>query len=612
MKTVSTALPRRLALVTALMFAAGCATAQKDLAAIKDPGAPIEPVLLPIGLVRAPTDRLASAASTATQEPGKIILASAEEDAEPGATRRDKSPERGTGPTLEKRLRIPKELPGADAQVLRIPKRTPENDEKYRTTIRQLFPSLPDPPALDTGRPEEHPRLTLDEFEQLALANSPIIVQFQSDVSGQIGEAIQAGTHPNPTFGYESDTVGSNSTRNYQGAFLTQLIKTGGKLQLAQAIQNVDVMNSQLALRQARYDLLTDVRQQYFALLIARESLRINEAVWRFTHEVYRIQADQVAEGQAAPYEPSQLRALAVQSRGALVAARNRYVAAWKQLTATLNLPDMLLADLADNPSLAVPQLDFDAAVSHVLSMNTEARAARNGPIRARLSVRLAEITPIPDVNVYATVQRDFTTPGLARTTYNTQIGVPLPIFDRNKGNILTAQASLMRATQEVTRVQNDLRGRLADAFERYETNRMIVSLSRDQILPDAVRAYRGTYERHTQDPEDVGFADVIVAQQSLLNAVRDYITALNVQWTALTDIGSLLQVESLRELQLQLRDQGAPPAPLDEMDGGNDISSLVRDILTVSANDARGAKWEARGDRSEAAVEFPESSDSK
>ena len=95
-------------------------------------------------------------------------------------------------------------------------------------------------------------RMTLGELEQMALANSPIIAQYQSDVAGQVGTTIQAGAHPNPIVGYESDTVGSAGTPNYQGAFVTQLIKTAGKLQLAQAIENVDLMNTQLALRQAR------------------------------------------------------------------------------------------------------------------------------------------------------------------------------------------------------------------------------------------------------------------------------------------------------------------------------------------------------------------------
>lgn len=592
MTAIRTATHRVLALAWALAVVAGCATPRSDLELLKDSRVTAEPSALPDGIVHAPPRRTAGRPRDASADDG-VILASAEEDASPSENNEKQSLKGEPPGRLEKRLEVPKELPGADVQVLRLPRKSAENEDAYDAAIKKLFPSLLDPPTLAAAHPDPaRPKLTLGEFEEIALANSPVITQYKSDVTGAVGSAIQAGTHPNPTIGYESDTVGSSQNRDYQGVYVNQIIKTAGKLQLAQAIENVDLMNAQLALRQARYALLTQVRRQYFALLIARESLKINEAVVRFTHEVYRIQVDQVTGGgQAAVYEPMQLRAVAVQARGALWGARNRYIAAWKQLMATLNTPNMPLADLADHPDISVPQVEYDAAVSHVLSMNTEARQARNGPLRARLVLRLAEVTPIPDIYAYITVQKDFTTPGLPHASYNTQFGVPVPIFDRNKGNILTARGFLVRATEEVPRVENDLRSRLADAFERFETNRMLVGYQRDQILPDSVRTYRGTYERHIQSPEDVGFADVIVAQQAMLNSVGVYIGALNGQWSAFVDIAALLQVDTLKELQLELMEKGGEPTPAAETDAPNDVSTMIMKMIDAPQGTVAAAR---------------------
>ena len=574
----------------ALLVAAGCASGRGELAAIKDPRAPVEGVPLPRDIVRVPPGKDAVRSGSAGKKSSEVVLTSAEEDSS-AEDRAVVSGERA----LEQRVKVPDDIPGSSATTLRPPKRTDENQVEHAAAMKKLYPELPEPPRLELGPTAvPAPPMTLDEFEQMALANSPIVAQYQADIAAQIGVAIQAGTHPNPLLGYEADTVGSAGTPNYQGVFVTQLIKTAGKLQVAQAIENVDLMNTQLALRQAKIDLLSQVRRQYFALIIARESVRINEAIVPFTHEVYRVQVDQVSEGVAAAYEPPQLRAFANQARAALAAARNRYISAWQQLTATLNMPNMPVADPLDHPDMPVPIENYDAAITHVLSTNTEARAARNGPVKARLVVRLAEITPIPDIAAYLTLQRDFTTPGLPRTTYNTQIGFPLPIFDRNRGNIMAARAALVRADQEIPRVENDLRTRLADAFERFETARVKVGYQRDHILPDVVRAYRGTYQRHIQDSEVVGFADVVVAQQNMLNAVSQYISALSDQWTAFADIGGLLQVDSLRELQLQLREKGSEPEPVPGMEQGNrrsppvsDVTSLFTDARTVEKSPA-------------------------
>jgi hypothetical protein len=91
-----------------------------------------------------------------------------------------------------------------------------------------------------------------------------------------------------------------------------------------------------------------------------------------------------------------------------------------------------------------------------------------------------------------------------------------------------------------------------------------------------------------------VGFADVVVAQQNMLNAVSQYISALSDQWTAFADIGGLLQVDSLRELQLQLREKGSEPEPVPGMEQGNrgsppvsDVTSLFTDARTVEKSPA-------------------------
>jgi cobalt-zinc-cadmium efflux system outer membrane protein len=570
--------------LAALLLALGCATsARRDIGATKDAVNAVEATPLPANLVKDPA-RGATASRSASRSRSGIVLTGAEEDAPPVPAPNAQTKSVSGG--LEDRLKVPRELPGADVQNLRLPRQTPGNKQAYDVAMHRLFPTLTDPPPFDIGTPEAAlPKVSLAELEMSALANSPIIAQYQSDITQAQGLAIQAGTAPNPIIGYEADTVGSFQTRNYQGIYASQLIKSAGKLEVQQAIQNVDLMNAQLALRQARIDLLTQVRRQYFALLVARESVKINAAIERFTHRLYRIQVDQVElGGQTAVYEPMQLRTIAVQSRGNLVAARQRYVSAWKQLTATLNLPEMPLSDLIDDPELSVPQVDYDTAITHILSTNTEVRAARNGPLKARLQLRLAEITPIPDLYAYGTIQRDFTQPGTPHFAYNTQIGMPIPVFDQNKGNILAARGALVRATEEVPRVQNDLRARLADAFERFDTNRYLVGTQHDQILPDAVRTYRGTAERHIQSPEDVGFADVVVAQQNMLNFVSAYLTALGNQWNAFIDIAGLLQADSLEELKLKLRSRDEVPPAARRENSAQDVGTMMADLLAPPA----------------------------
>ncbi len=118
-------------------------------------------------------------------------------------------------PSLTERLQIPAELPGTNVPPLWLP---PLDQPAQRLqAIDTLFPDLPPMPKLLPPMDPQR-QFSLSDLEQMAIANSPIIVQAEADITVAFGQAIQAGVYPNPLIGYEADTVGSAGTRNYQAS----------------------------------------------------------------------------------------------------------------------------------------------------------------------------------------------------------------------------------------------------------------------------------------------------------------------------------------------------------------------------------------------------------
>jgi cobalt-zinc-cadmium efflux system outer membrane protein len=460
---------------------------------------------------------------------------------------------------LMQRFRMPAELPGAETPD--VPDFGRRNDPEYSMRIHKYFPDVA------FKRPAVFPdanagQYTLDELINLALANNPLIAQAEAGVQQATGLAVQAGIYPNPIVGYQGDTIGSDSNRNFHGVFVTQTVKTAGKLDLARSAANVDLLNAQLTARKTRIEVITNVRDAYNAVLVATEAVIVADALSRFTSEVYKIQVDQLLGEQVASYEPAQLRALALQQRNALVLAENRYKSAWKQLATQIGVADLTPATLEGDAMDAVPELDYDAILARILSMHTDILAARNSQTQARIQLRLAEVTPVPDLLVYAAAQRDFLQVNFRGTSYNLQVGIPLPVFDRNVGGIRFAQGSLNRATQEINRVEYMLTQQFADAFERYSNSQVQIEIIRNRMIPDLVLAYRKIYVAYNamgnrQEIGSVAFGDVVVAQQNLQTAIAQYIAALGAQWVALNDIAALAQVENINDL---LADPNAPP----------------------------------------------------
>jgi cobalt-zinc-cadmium efflux system outer membrane protein len=145
------------------------------------------------------------------------------------------------------------------------------------------------------------------------------------------------------------------------------------------------------------------------------------------------------------------------------------------------------------------------------------------------------------------------------------QLGVALPLFDRNQGNILQAEAQLARANREVARVENDLSQRLAEAFERYRNQQTQVLFYRDSILPNQVRVYRALYERYHTEPAKVQYSDLVVTQQTLAQALTTYVQSLTAQWQAVVDLGALLQTDDLYQLA-PAESYGPMPRPVSQM----------------------------------------------
>jgi cobalt-zinc-cadmium efflux system outer membrane protein len=493
---------------------------------------------LPPPAFHPPAER-SPAVVTAATEPAPVRLVAAAQADQPR-------------PTL-KPLSIPEELPGATAPPINLP----EDKAKRSRLIKELFPPIPvlppePPPA---PGPEGHP-LSLAELQRLAEEYSPAVKSAFAAVQAARGAAFQAGQYPNPSVAYEHDTA-ETGPAGYPGFSIDQIIKTGGKLTVAQAAATMDVLNAETALRRARSDLRTAVRGNYFAVLVALENIRVSDALFRFSEYLYRLQIDILDKGFAAGYEPMQLRPLVLQAQLNLIQARNQFHASWRQLAANLGLPDMPPTELEGRIDLPVPVFDYNAVLDR-LRNHTDVLTAEVAIQKAKYTLKQQKLVPLPDLDLHLLVQKDYTTPP-NQVVHSVTLTAPLPLWDQNRGGIRQAEWQLAQAALGPEQARNTLIVTLADAFNRYQTTRRAVEIAGQQIR-DQVRVYRGIYERRHKAPTEVGFGDLVTAQQTLAGYVTSYVTALGQQWQAVVDVANFLQTEDL--FQATEHQQGVEPLP--------------------------------------------------
>jgi cobalt-zinc-cadmium efflux system outer membrane protein len=452
-------------------------------------------------------------------------------------------------------LKIPSEIPGSETHLV---EKLPADSEERQRFLRENYPALPALPEdpIPLPGPNGQP-YSLADCQRIAAGNSPLLRQAAADMKAAEGALKQARAYPNPNMGYQVTPSNDGSTAGLQGPFVDQTIKTAGKLHLQSAAAEMDLRNTELALKRARSDLATQVRAAYYALIVAKETVRVNKSLARFTDEIYRVHTAYLAGGIAAPYEPAALRAQAYTARLAYKQSIQTYQYAWIQLVSTIGLRQLPLTEVQGRVDRSIPYFDYDQVHAHALANHTDVLTARNGIEKSRYNLKFAQVTPIPDVDFNVAVLHEF---ALApkQTVPTATITLPIPLWDHNEGNIRSAEAGLMRASEEPHRVETNLTNNLAGAYTNYKNNLEALEYYRRYILPDQVRTYQGVILRRNID-QSAQFNDLVTAQQTLAADVTNYLGILGQLWTSVVTVADFLQTDDLFQLA---KPHELPPLP--------------------------------------------------
>jgi len=308
-----------------------------------------------------------------------------------------------------------------------------------------------------------------------------------------------------------------------------------------------------------------NVRINYFAVLVAAEEVGENRLLAELTDTMYNVWVRQLKGGEVATYEPMQGGVFAIQARAGLVVARNSYTLAWKQLASSLGLPAMPPTELAgDIEKIPLPVYRYDTVLAHVLANHTDMLTAQAGIDMARYNLRLAQVQVFPDPTATMGGVYDNTQPGPYRFGGTLGISVPIPVWNHNQGAIYQAQASLIQAIEEPHRVRTALTASVADAFRRYDENRVLLKLWREEAMPKQVQAFRAAVKRHyavgPAEAAPVAFTDLVAAEQNLVSVIGTYGTYLAAQWLAVADVANFLQTNDI----FQVAEKLEPPSEND------------------------------------------------
>jgi cobalt-zinc-cadmium efflux system outer membrane protein len=403
-------------------------------------------------------------------------------------------------------------------------------------------------PAATTGQTAEP--LRLENIEKIALERNPTLLQVSAAIRSAQGRSKQAGLYPNPFIAVENPDIsfGPVIRGGEWGVVLQQDIVLGGKLGLSRQAAEQDVIKAQVHAEAQRLRVLTSIRGLFYQSLAAQRKVEVRKRLFNLVREAVTTSRQLQNVGQADIPDVLEIEIEEHNAELAVMSAQNEQRQIWVQLGAAVGDPTLPMAPLEGDLE-NVPEFDAQQILAKLLAESPEVKTAKADIAQAEYTLRRAEKERIPDLSVKGGIHynRELLEAGGRRIGRqgSLEIGIRLPLFNRNQGNVEAARADLERAQRETERVALSLRSRLAVALRQFQDARNIVEKYREQMLPRARRAYELYLARFRQMA--AAYPQALIAQRTLLQLQDDYDEALSNLWQQAVEVEGLLLERGLR-----------------------------------------------------------------
>ncbi len=374
--------------------------------------------------------------------------------------------------------------------------------------------------SVDGG--SERGSLALADLEEIAFQNNPVLAAAAARMEVARGRQVQAGLYPNPVAGYHATQIGNLGTAGAQGGFISQRFITGGKLRLDQAIAGKEVDAAHFLFHAQEQRVLSDVRMRFYDALAAQRRVELTKEMVVIGDNLVKATKTLLDGRLGTENDLLHAEIRADDARILHDNARNVNVEVWRRLTAVIGLRTMQTRQLSGELDSDLPSFDWDSCYAMVLGSNPALNAARTRVDRASLVIRRAQKEPIPNVDLWVSVRHHNVT---QNDVANVQVGIPIPIFNRNDGNICSAEAEWIAEKREVKRMELDLQDRLAVVYRQFANSRQQVDRYSERMVPRAKRSLQLVTDGYEKG--QTKYLTLLTAQQTYVQVSLSYLNSL-------------------------------------------------------------------------------------
>jgi outer membrane protein, heavy metal efflux system len=367
---------------------------------------------------------------------------------------------------------------------------------------------------------QEFPRtLSLADALQIAGRQNPGLLAETTARQIARGDATTAALLPNPQLSLRSEGFRGGSFLDRQELFfeVSQEIQTAGKRSQRKAVAGANLRATEADVDNTARVLRFSVKQAYFQIVLAKAEIAVARDLLADFDRTIRSKEEQFRLGEISGAELRRVQVERFRVFDDVVAGELNLKQGRATLLTLLGFPDSTFEfDVTEElvkgePVGSLPPLHIEA-----LQSRPDLKAQHQRIVRAREQIGLEQARRFPDLFPFVGYKRNF-----SEDSVIFGLAAPLPLFNRNQGGIVRAQAEEERESFQLRRLESQALLEVDQAFNRFESQRRRLEGLETEYLPKARESREIAEAAHKLGAIDLtAFLD---AHRTLLEVQRLY-----------------------------------------------------------------------------------------
>ncbi len=372
-------------------------------------------------------------------------------------------------------------------------------------------------------------RLTLGLAEEIVLMRNPSLLRERQKVVTARAGVTQARLRPNPDFELISESYplfepkpGPFFQRQELIALFGQNVETAGKRQKRTQVAEQGVTVAQSSLQDILRRLRLELRQRYYAVVLAKANLELSREILAQFDEIIRVNEARYRQGEISGLDLSRVQTERRRFFGDFVEAELQLRNAKIALLELLGITDMAVEfDVVERLAFNAFGAELPELQEGALAARPDIVAQRGQVERGRRQLTFEKALRTPDITPlfgYKRNERD--------NTVVFGVSMSLPLFNRNQGGIARASAEIEEQKYALQRVELVVRREVYQAYFTVIAREQEVRALEATYVPSARRAREVAQVSYRLGALDlIGFLD---AERAFRETLRAYYQALH------------------------------------------------------------------------------------